>query len=425
MKNLLDRSLKPLIIYSLIVLALSIPVYFLIIDWLWLRELDKHHYAIRKKLEDRISTLQIPDTTTRNMLSILNHVQPGFYFTEKVSDYQSDSLYTVIRFDEFMQDREQFRCLKTAIQINDRRYGLLIETNMEEIDETILAIATITFLFFFLLLGGFIYLNRKTSRRIWQPFYTSLSKINAFNLNSERHVQFEPTNIREFDELHQSLQTLIDHSISTFQLQKEFTQNASHELQTPLAIVKSKLDILAQSNTIKGKELMILEDAYLAINRVTRINKNLLLLAKIDTPQFDETDEIDPAALALFLINQFKDFYPDKLVTIIDKRTTVQTCKANPTLVEILFTNLLINAVKYSPASSDIAWLQTDHLISISNDGAHALDQNSLFKRFHSSGGDPSGSGLGLAIAKEICDRYGWKLWYKFREGQHHFSIDC
>ena len=168
MKKLLDQSLRPLVIYALVVLIISIPVYFLTIDWIWENELDKHHYAIREKLEKRLTTLELSDSAVNGMIVALDKVQPGFSFSEATSP-RPDSTYTLIRFDTFMNDREQFRCLTTDISINGKLYRVLIETNMEEIDETILAIATVTIFFSILLLAGFVYLNRRTSLRVWRP----------------------------------------------------------------------------------------------------------------------------------------------------------------------------------------------------------------------------------------------------------------
>lgn len=423
MKKLLEKSLRPIIIYALVVLVMSIPAYFLIIDWIWQRELDKHHYAIREKLESRIHKMNLPDSELEETIAILNEVQPGFSFTPANSTISRDSLYTLIRFDEFMQDREQFRCLQTHIRVNGKQFGLLIETNMEEIDETILALSAITFFFMVLLLAGFIWLNRKTSLRIWKPFYSSLARIKAFELDKAEHVTFEKSAITEFNALNESLDKLIGGNIASYKQQKEFTENASHELQTPLAVVKSKLDLLIQSQELTGNQMHLAEEAGQAINRVSRINKNLLLLSKIENAQFTEKEEIQIKTLLSGLVAEFSDHFASKELILEQHGEINPNMEANRVLVEVLFTNLLVNAVRYTPEEGLVRIDFKPWGVSISNTGHTSLDTRNLFKRFAQASAGHVGSGLGLAIVKQICNRYGWQISYAYENKLHNFSI--
>ncbi|MCF0074181.1 HAMP domain-containing histidine kinase [Dyadobacter sp. CY261] len=421
MKKLLDQSLRPLIVYALAVLLISIPVYFLIIDWIWENELDKHHYAIREKLEKRLTRLNLPDTAVGDMIAVLDKVQPGFSFSETAAP-RPDSLYTIIRFDTFMNDREQFRCLVTDIRVNSRLYRVLIETNMEEIDETILAIAAVTVFFIMLLLAGFIYLNRKTALRIWQPFYGTLTSLRAFRLESGRTVSLPPSQVTEFADLNASLESLMDSSLASYRQQREFTENASHELQTPLAIVKSKLDMLLQSQSLDAAQLQTVEEVYQAINRVSRINKNLLLLARIEHAQFEGTEQVALGDMLVALAAQFEDRFENNSLHYSQSIEALYV-QTNPMLVEILLTNLLVNAVRYTPAGGKIDVRLDVGSLTVSNTGTEALQEQNLFKRFAQASGQHAGSGLGLAITREICDRYGWQIGYRFADGVHHFSV--
>lgn len=421
MKKLLDQSLRPLVIYAFVVLVISIPVYFLIIDWIWENELDKHHYAIREKLEKRLTHLSMPDTAVDNMISVLDKVQPGFSFNEAAAP-RPDSLYTIIRFDSFMNDREQFRCLTTDIQVNTKRYRVLIETNMEEIDETILAIAAVTIFFIMLLLAGFIYLNRKTALRIWQPFYDTLSGLRTFRLETGKSVPLPVSNVTEFADLNASLDTLMQGSLASYRQQKEFTENASHELQTPLAIVKSRLDMLLQSQSLDADQMRIVEQVYQAINRVSRINKNLLLLARIEHAQFEEKEGIALDTMLETVARQFTDRFENTSLHYAENIGPFSV-NANPVLLEILLTNLLVNAVRYTPAGGELLVHLNGGMLRVSNSGPAPLQAENLFRRFAQASDEHAGSGLGLAIAREICDRYGWQIGYDFAKGMHHFSV--
>lgn len=421
MKKLLDQSLRPLVVYALVVLVISIPVYFLIVDWIWENELDKHHYAIREKLEKRLTHLSLPDSAIENMIGVLDKVQPGFSFEEAAGPHP-DSLYTVIRFDAFMNDREQFRCLVTDIRVNGKLFRVLIETNMEEIDETILAIAAATIFFIMLLLAGFIYLNRKTALRIWKPFYETLAGLRAFRLESGKPVPLPASDVTEFADLNGSLEGLMEGSLASYRQQKEFTENASHELQTPLAIVKSKLDMLLQSRSLDAGQMRIVEEMYQAINRVSRINKNLLLLAKIEHAQFEEIENLSLDKILIGLISQFGDRFDNNALRYTENIGAISVM-ANPVLVEILLTNLLVNAVRYTPAGGELSVRSGDGTLVLSNSGDAPLQQENLFRRFAQASEQHAGSGLGLAIAREICDRYGWQIRYAFSDHLHHFSV--
>src|SRR5690606_22192547 len=129
-------------------------------------------------------------------------------------------------------------------------YVLVVETNIEETEETVVYIAVVTLFFFLILVLGFWILNRRLSRTIWKPFKDSLQKLQSFQLNSNEEIKFQNTDIKEFAELNATLDKLLKHNFETYNHQKEFTENASHELQTPLAILKNKIDLLLQSDDL-------------------------------------------------------------------------------------------------------------------------------------------------------------------------------
>jgi len=180
-------------------------------------------------------------------------------------------------------------------ELDEHNIVLTPEAGREDTFLIIGAITLLTVFFFALLLGGFVWLNRKISRGLWQPFYNTLKKIKEFDLSSLKQVEFDTSKIIEFEELNNSIGKLLDRNVAVFRQQKEFTENASHELQTPLAIVQSKLDLLLQDEGISSGQSQIIEQANNALSRVSRINKNLLLLAKIENQQFLEKQLIDVA----------------------------------------------------------------------------------------------------------------------------------
>lgn len=343
MNKLLNKSLKRFTVYAGIVLACSIPVYYLAISELWQYELSEH---------DIILTTE------------------------------------AAREDSFL---------------------------------IIGAITLLTVFFFALILGGFVWLNRRISGQLWRPFYNTLEKIKDFDLARNTTVKFEPVNIIEFEELNTSINRLLESNVAAFRQQKEFTENAAHELQTPLAIVQSKLDVLFQNRQITSEQAILIEKIQNALSRVSRLNKNLLLLAKIENQQFPEKEFIDIAPIVQeihFLLSDFKEE-----VSLHLEMTGNPRVEANKILVETMLTNLLMNAIRHSPHPADIRVMLNHNSLTVINPGTAALHTEKLFKRFSTASRLTPGSGLGLSIVKEICVRYQWGIGYDFANHQHLFKV--
>jgi len=336
-----------------------------------------------------------------------------------------DSTYTITKQNRYVEHNEidRFRVLSAYININGKLYHLQIETNIEEADETMLAIAVVTLLFFALLVIGFILLNRRIAKQIWRPFRNTLEKLKSFDLTTQQNVSFDKTDIEEFEELNQSLQKLIDKNISVYNQQKTFIENASHELQTPLAVLKSKLDLLLQNKNITDEQSEILSAVELPIARMTRINKNLLLLAKIENKQFTEVESIELTEVINETLELLTDYITTKQIIVDKKFSEKLFVSCNKTLLEILVNNLLINAIVHNTEQGKIQIHFSDKTLIVSNTGKTALDNRKIFERFIVSSSETANSGLGLAIIKEICNRYQWQINYTFQNNLHSFSV--
>ena len=204
---------------------------------------------------------------------------------------------------------------------------------------------------------------------------------------------------------------------------KEFTENASHELQTPLAIFQAKLDTLAQQLPFTeaiGKTLSDMNDS---LTRLARINKNLLLLSKIENNQFVANEEISVSEVLQKQIVFFSEQAEAMNITIDASDINACTVKANATLLEITISNLLLNAVRHNQYNGRIEIKLDQHQLSVANTGGlHALDEKKLFQRFSLSGSN-GGNGLGLAIIKKISDLHGWSIKYAYEKEMHKFLL--
>ncbi|BAP31642.1 putative two component sensor histidine kinase [Chryseobacterium sp. StRB126] len=426
MKPLLSKTTKPFIIYVLIVLAVSIPVYYLVVDTIWQNELDEHNQIVVEKTAYEFNQLKLPDSELEKSLELWNHIQPETSIEKISADrIKGDKMYTTEKHLPFIseQKKERYRSLEKVIYIQGKPYLFTIQTNIEESHETIAFIAMITTFFFIMIVIGLLYLNRRLSKSIWKPFRDTLDQLKTFNLNSQNRIDFPPSDTAEFEELNQSLSKLIDRNISVYKTQKEFTENASHELQTPLAIIKNKLDLLLQDRDLTEKQYRIVEDMNKALTRSSRINKNLLLLAKIDNHQFDNSETISFDQMLNQSIDILEEHFEQKNIEVEKNIMPDIKVNGNSSLTEIMINNLILNAIRHTAPNGTISIQLTGSVFQVSNSGTQQLDGELLFKRFSKLSADSNGSGLGLSIIQEICKFHHWTISYQFENGHHIFSI--
>lgn len=425
MKNLLQKSLKPLTVFAFIVFALSIPTYFLLVEWIWLKELDENNELIAQRIENEFNNQQISDEKLEESIVFWNEIQSVGRIEPILKSLQNDSVYTIRRQNPYSEKEiiDRFRGLITNIEINNKNFTLTIETNVEETEETVAYIAVVTLFFFLILVIGFWILNKRFSKKLWSPFQDTLQKLKSFELSKHTEIQFTETDIIEFQELNTALDKLLQHSITKYKSQKEFTENASHELQTPLAIIKSKLDLLLQKETLTDRQYQIIEEINRALTRITRINKNLLLLAKIENQQFNDNENVHISQLTQQCLEQLTEYSDNKNISIQTDITDNVTIEGNKTLIEILINNLLLNAIRHNEQSGQIIVSLNKSRLNISNTGKTALINEKLFERFAVSSSETTNSGLGLAIIKQICNRHNWTINYQFTDNSHLFSI--
>lgn len=425
MKPLLSKTTKPFIIYVLIILVISIPAYYLVVDAIWKHELDEHNDIVARKTASQINSLKLSEEKLIETIQLWNDVQPSTNIRKlEKNDNLKDSIFIVEKPHDFLhfEEIDRFRCLSKVIYLNKKPYRFNIETNIEETQETIFFISITTVFLFVLIVGGLLFLNRRLSKSVWKPFRETLGQLKTFSLNNQTKIEFSKTDVSEFDELNQSLTKLIEHNVSVYKTQKEFTENASHELQTPLAILKNKLDILLQNQDLTEKQYQIAEEMNRALSRSSRINKNLLLLAKIDNKQFDsETFHLNEVLNQSLEILQ--EHFEQKNISVKTEISDNVKVNGNIGLTEVLINNLIINAIRHTSINGSILIRLSQSEFEVSNSGTGKLNGDLLFKRFSRFSKDNNGSGLGLAIVQEICKSQNWTIDYRFENNNHIFSV--
>lgn len=356
----------------------------------------------------------------------------GFYAIQKipkeeafkVKDTYSDTLMHIPKGRKNKMELEPFRILTTAFEDDGLYYRLQVISPLVEKDELIEQLLKTTLWLYAALIVSILFINNYVLRRVWHPFYAFLTQLKNYRIGSTDKLPQVKTHTREFIDLQKATNILLQHNLRTFNQQKEFIGNASHELQTPLAIARNKMELLLEKAELREDQAEDLGQVMQIIERLIRLNKSLLLLTKIENNQFLKISSVSINQLLRDGILELQEIldYKGLECSLIEKAQL--TLNLNPALAEILFHNLLRNAVFHSEEKNQLKIeVFSDNLI-ISNQGTKALDPQKLFNRFHKSSQSTKGSGLGLSIAKAICNLYGYDLTYQFKNGWHSFHLN-
>ncbi len=232
------------------------------------------------------------------------------------------------------------------------------------------------------------------------------------------------TRITEFRQLNEAAFEMSVANLRVYELQKQFTENASHELQTPLAVVRNKLDQFTQQEELTGKQLSDIAQIYESLNVAIKLNKSMLLLSRIENRQFQNSVDVDFNTVVNDISSDLAEIYAHKGIRISIENKDHSMASMNETLAGILIANLLKNAYLHTANNGNITVVVEKRILNIYNTGEQALDQDKVFKRFYQpSVKQEHSSGLGLSIVKSICDIYQFGLSYTFTGREHLFSI--
>ncbi|MCC5931313.1 MAG: HAMP domain-containing histidine kinase [Cyclobacteriaceae bacterium] len=424
--KLLNKSFKPFSWFTLFVMLVSIPLFYFTSQYIYIQDTSESLLIARTKLEDRINMLTESEYTTEEILLLLNQLDVGYALKKlKPGDkIPADSIYTISRFDEYHGHVEPFRVLESVIWIRNTPYWLKIEMDMDEYHDVIPYTALLAGLFFLLIVLGYILINRRISGEVWRPFLTMLDDLEKHTITSGSWMPKMDSDIEEFEKLSQILKGFIERNRLIFQKQKEFTENASHELQTPLALLQSKVDVLFQTEGLTEEQSNLLDEIKQIGSRMNKVNSNLLLLVKIENKQFDKGETFSLQESVHFVIKSFQEWAKAKNIEIRYESVHQIKVSGNKILTETAIQNLVKNAIHYNtdPGTIDIR-LDASSLVITNTSFIPELDKSKVFNRFYKFKAGQMSSGLGLAILKEICEFHGWRPDYSYNEDQHCFTI--
>jgi signal transduction histidine kinase len=417
-KKLLNKTERVYLMFFIVTFIVVAPLFYFITEKLYIDDADES-LMLRKHLflKKTLPHLKESDITTWNKFNFDIKILPD-------KGLKKDTLFFTSYYENLDKESEPYREINAPILIENKPYTFSARSNLLESDDLTLSIALLFIILILLLYVGFYVFNKKLSSRLWKPFYSTLQQIEKYEIDKNEVLQFEDSDIEEFVRLNNSLKKLIQKNALIYESQKEFVENAAHELQTPIAVFKAKIDTLMQSADLTKEQSEILTALNHSIARLKRLNKNLLLLSKIDKQQFKQTEAFSIKELITKLLIFFKEQAARQNIEINTDFQDDISLTANIGLTEILMNNLLLNAIKHNIKNGQITISISNGKLIIANTGiSKELPKEKLFNRFSKENSSTSGNGLGLAIVKKIIDHNNWAITYSYADGIHNFII--
>jgi len=412
--KLFQKTRKTYILYSIVIFIISSTVIYFTLKrvvtkkqdekLLW----DKEIIARKIKYDYPLPIFDVEDFKSQTP------IKDTLYFKDTL-------IYQVINNTE---KYELYRQLTSVENLHGKTYRIITRSSLVRNQDFILAVTLSVGIVVLLLIITVYFVNTIIMRNVWLPFYENLDILKNFSVETNKPIHLRESNIDEFQELNNSLTKLTDKINSDFNNLKEFTENASHEMQTPLAIMQSKSEILLQSDNLTPEQIAQIRVIYQSVQRLSKLNKTLLLLSKIENRQFKDLEAININEVIEKHLEIFDDFIENKHLKVNTKSTLEVEIRSNPLLFDMVISNLISNAIKHNIEGGTIEILTTKLFISVSNSGQPPkLSSDSLFERFKKDSKASNSFGLGLAIVKKICDNNKWKITHSYIEDQHNISI--
>lgn len=415
--KLLKRTNRYFIGVSLLIFCLGgILFYFLfqiIID-------DDINYKLRDRKEYTIKQLERSDS-----LVFFQHFSANMLGIRTVPQVTSEReiLSDTSIFDVVEDSMIVYRQLTFQKKIKDQSYIIQVRRALvahESLVEGVVFLEVLLFVAFVLVLTV---INNEISKKIWQPFYFALDQITHYKVDLAQSMKLPATPIDEFNELSAAIEKMSLKIHDEFNIQKEFSENASHEIQTPLAIVRNKLEILIQSELTK-EQIELINSATIAINRLSKLNEALIILSKIENRQFHEVVEIDFGQVLDRIIHGLEELIKLKSITITKEYKEMLLVKMNPFLCEILLENIIGNSIKHNLSGGKIIISMNGKMLRISNTGEFTdITTDKLFQRFVKTNSKSQSLGLGLSIVKAVCETYHFKISYSLEDHMHQVTL--
>jgi len=354
------------------------------------------------------------DNVKIELLPYSESIDTQFIFSDTIAPHPNPNIKSM----------ESYRMLNVTRKIEGKIYkvemmNIFIES--DDIEEVVWSIMTRLFL----ILGGTLILfSFLISRWLFHPFQKTLASLKKFNVKNNQPLELSATNTTEFKQLNQFLSNMTDKVRADYVSLKEFSENASHEMQTPIAIAKGKMELLLNSPELQAGQVELVQSAQTALSKLSKLGKGLALISKIENQEFSTQQPIDFSIQLKESIALYKDLAELKNINIQTEIANTVKVKIDPNLADILIANLLKNAIQHNDQNGWVKVELTRKKLEVSNSGsAPKFDTITFFERFRKNNQSSGSLGLGLSIVKKICEVNSLTISYNYKDKAHVISV--
>ena len=354
------------------------------------------------------------------------------YFLQKITKDYALSRPDIIYQDSMIyikekKETEPARILTTIFRdANDEYYELSVYTpTIEKADlkESIFYLLVILFVSLSVVI---IVINVWIFRICMKPFYRLLEWLEKYRVGTKNTLLENPTNTTEFQKLNEAVAQFASHNEEVFEQQKLFIGNASHEMQTPLAVCMNRLEMLMEDDSLTENQMKELIETYQTLEYASKLNKSLLMLSKIDNSQFVEEKDIDMNRLIKMYIEDYQEVYSYKDIEVHLEEEGNFVVRMNEVLAVVLVTNLLKNAFVHNVDNGYLYIYMTREGVKFKNSAENGpLDEKHIFERFYQAHRKEGSTGLGLAMVDAVCRHSCLSIKYLYEEGWHILELNC
>ena len=417
--KLLTKSTVYFLLSSILVMVVSGALLYLTIKRVIYKQIDNSLITEKTIIQDQIRhTDSIPDFEAslghQIEVKLLNYTVRNFQSIKDTDIYDSKS-------DSFTHFRYIYSSGNT---VQKKGYIITIFQVTSEKNELLQAITLYMFFLFFSLLLISIIINYLIARKLWRPFYDSVKIAGRFDIQSDKPLDLPYTDIKEFQQLNMVFDNMTLKMRNDYLNLKEFGENAAHEIQTPLAVIRSKTDLLMQQKKLNKDSLSLIKSINEATTKLFKLNQGLLLISKIENQIFQEKKMISLKQITESGLDNYKEIMQLKKIKVEMDAKDDAFVEMNEMLAEVLISNLLSNAVRFNVNNGFIkCHIDNMYLIFTNRGLPMTIDPEILFRRFHKASDNPQSVGLGLSIVKKITDSYGMQVTYTCRDTIHEIIL--
>ena len=406
------------VVASILIFFIGCLAFYIVLNYVLIRQLDKTLRSEKSEILQHVKEHnELPEILNTNEQRI--EFSPTKVLNTKVK------YFSIKIWDTREKEKEWKRTLVFPVEVSGKNYIAIVTKSQVETEELLSLIIGLAVGMIALIIAANYFINKIVLRKLWQPFYVTINRIGNYQLSKQQTSPLPVTAIDEFNLLNDNFNNMtkkIEHEYETL---KEFTGNAAHEMQTPLAVIANNAEALMQDEFVLKNHHQTIAIIEQSVNRLSRLNQSLLLLTKIENQRFALNETVQWDELVQQKVDELQELITSQGMQILLDLKPVAT-QFNHHLADIVINNLINNAIRYNLVNGSITIsLKNNQFIIANMSDLPALDAKKIGTRFYRHPATKlDGNGLGLSIVKQICTVGGYEVAYYFKEERHYLSIN-